>query len=720
MEGARALFLLIFFYAAFGRHSRFFGASVAAVGATPTSQAIPPLFARRRPLPLQYPTRPKGPIFFSARLPMKANKALFPLAALALLCAVFLVYRPGLTGGFWFDDMLSVADNQLIRIHSLDPTSLWRAALSGNAGPLGRPLAMLSFALDYYYSGLDPAAFKLTNIVIHLVNAVAVYFLGYLILTAYRRRFRPELTAGYLKWLALAAAGAWALHPLDVTAVLYVVQRMTSLAATFTLAGLICYLWGRLRQLEGKSGLPHILVGLCGFGPLALLAKENGALLPLYMLVLEWVLFRFEAPDRASRRVLYGLFGLTVLLPGLLAAAYLASGPEWFELAYRGRDFDLPQRLMTEARVLWLYLSLAVFPDPARLGLFHDDFVVSRTLFSPPDTLPAMLGIGGLLAAGLWSRRRAPLLALGLLWFLAGQSMESTVIPLELVFEHRNYLPLYGILLAGLYYLTSPSYLKASYNWRWAAAVLCICALGAVTAFRADEYGNPDGFQAAEALRHPRSPRANYAAGRQCLIRMQRDKAQREACYRRARFFFERANAADADYSAGYVGLLYLARAAHRPIEPQWLDALARRLGHPPFAADNVGLLAGIAAGGADNPAGLAPRQVVRLFAAALGNPSLAGRHRGMVEMALAGYYASLRDYGDAVAWARRAARTAPGEALFNYDLAMILIEAGDREGARAQLLLARRHDRLGLYRAQIDGRLAALARGPEKKDIPK
>ena len=140
---------------------------------------------------------------------------------------------------------------------------------------------------------------------------------------------------------------------------------------------------------------------------------------------------------------------------GLLAAmAYVYwSNPQWLWAGYDLRSFTLFERLLTEGRVLWFYLGLIVFPQLEHLGLYHDDIAISTGLFTPWTTLPALVGLAWLAFLSWWTRTRAPLVSFGIAWFLIGHAMESTVLPLEIAHEHRNYLPLLGILLAAAWVL---------------------------------------------------------------------------------------------------------------------------------------------------------------------------------------------------------------------------------------------------------------------------
>ena len=148
------------------------------------------------------------------------------LAGLVLIGLVGLVYLPGLGGGFAFDDYHTIVDNPSLDIQTLSWDALLDAAMSGvGIGPLARPLAMLSFAANRSVAGLRPEAYKLTNLAIHALNALLIFGL----LRSWLPRLAPRAPTA-CAWLI---AALWALHPINLTAVLYVVQRMTSLSATW-------------------------------------------------------------------------------------------------------------------------------------------------------------------------------------------------------------------------------------------------------------------------------------------------------------------------------------------------------------------------------------------------------------------------------------------------------------------------------------------------------
>jgi hypothetical protein len=438
------------------------------------------------------------------------NARLRTLLALAVILAVCAIaYLPGTGGSYAFDDYPNIVHNTDLQV--TPQSGGWMAAmLSSPSSDLQRPLAMLSFAANHYVTGLAPGPMKATNIVVHLFNIVLVFGL----LTTLCRALPGTDDAGAQRrrLVVLFCSAGWALAPINLMAVLFVVQRMESLCHLFVFAGLWLYVSGRLRQREGRGGLWLVLLGLIGGTGLGVLAKESAVLLPVYALSLELTLFHFRSNGRRDRGVV-ALFVVVLLLPAVLGLSWLL--PKMLEpRVWSSRDFGLAERLLTESRVLWSYLQWTVVPDLGQLSLYHDDYPISRGWLSPPTTLLAVLGLAALVAAAIGLLRRRPLGSLGLQWFLAAHLLTATVIPLELVFEHRNYFASLGLMLAmadALLFFSWPPALRRG------AAVLAIALLlfwTAVTALRAREWSDPVRFATSEAAKHPLSPRATYDLAR--------------------------------------------------------------------------------------------------------------------------------------------------------------------------------------------------------------
>lgn len=434
--------------------------------------------------------------------------ALFLAAWLGSLLLAALIYLPGLPGAFLYDDIGSISNNAAIALKSLDLESLRQAALSAPIGGLLRPISTLSFALDAYLFGVSPGPFKVTNIVIHLAVGVVLWFLARELLRAYRKSTGASLDDRAIVWLSLATSTLWLVHPLNLTSVLYVVQRDNSLSALFTSAAVLSYLVGRRRMQMGTGGRLLIWALTPCLIVIGILCKENAALAPVYILAAEFTLLGFKDADGKPSAEVRWFFGLFLGLPLVAAAVLAAVKPVLFFGSYVGRDFTPYERVLSECRILLDYLRWAFIPDLRQLGLFHDDILPSRGLLDPATTLPSVIVVTALVVAGFGLRKRLPLLSFGLLWFFAGQLMESTVLPLELAFEHRNYLPLFGLLLGlvgTLYPLAAAQGRESLAKGLLAGGVLL---LACTTAMRAADWQTELSFARSESRHHLASAHA--------------------------------------------------------------------------------------------------------------------------------------------------------------------------------------------------------------------
>jgi len=606
---------------------------------------------------------------------------------LACLTLAFFAYFPGTSGDFLFDDTVNIVDNTRIKIQSLDFLTLKQAAFSGDAGMLGRPLSVLSFALNYYFDGMSAYHFKLTNIVIHLLNGICVYVLTALILASCRQRDLTGPGHAYVRWISLAVASAWLLHPLNLTGVLYVVQRMTSLAALFTLLGLIAYLRGRRQLATTKAGWGWIFASFALFTPLAVFSKENGALLPVFMLLVEFVFFRFEAPSAGIRRALVALFGISVLLPFVALLIYSFVNPEWLTGPYRMRDFTLGERLMTEARVLWFYMQTIIAPNLSQLGMYHDDIPISRNLLEPVGTLFSCAGILLLAVFALLARKRHPIATFGVLFFLIGHSLESSAIALELVHEHRNYLPIYGLLLILFYYLLFPLRHRQSLYARQIVAVLFILLLGGVTFMRATQWGDLLLMNEMAAKNHPNSIRSNIDIGTLYAALPPASEIEAEENYGRAYEHFAKASSLSPADTLGLFGLISMNSKRRLPIEETWVRALAGRIERYPFAPNTGNALLSLEKCMVVGDCTHSPEIMETLLQAGLRNPSLQGKARAQVLFTWSDFLFSVKRDRDAAAKAAYEAVAAyPKELEFHLTLIKMLINMGKTNEAKTQI----------------------------------
>lgn len=432
------------------------------------------------------------------------EQLIFKFLAIALL--VGFIYLPGQHGGFVGDDYPNIVENKGIQINHLNFSELHSAWSANNSGALKRPIASVSFALNYFFSGqrINPADMKLTNIGIHILNAFLIFLVSSKLFSTLSNQI-PAQRLGFI------CALAWALHPLQLTSVLYAVQRMNSLSCSFMLVGFLVYLNGRL-NLDKPGRIWLMYAGCLGGTAFAALTKENGALLPFLLLATELTLLRCCVPANQpdTKRKLYTFYGLTAVLPALCIISILFTHPSYVLGGYAFRDFNLSERLMTEARALFYYLGLIFYPDNTQLAIFHDDYAASRSLFEPITTLPSILGI--LLLAGIAGfcvyRKQFPLIGFAIMWFLTAHSMESSIIPLELMFEHRNYLPSFGIifsLVGSIYLLSQKIRKKVLVDCLYAGLIF---SLALATFVRSNIWSSLNSMAYFEVRNHPQSIRA--------------------------------------------------------------------------------------------------------------------------------------------------------------------------------------------------------------------
>ena len=352
-----------------------------------------------------------------------------------LAICIVLVYSNVLQSSWHLDDYENIVGNPHILIRDLEPHTLW-GALAGS--PEGRPLpyrsvAFLSFALNAFFHQTEVTGYHLVNIGIHILTA-------FLLLVVVRKLFStPKLITTERKnvhFIALTTALLWAVNPIQTQAVTYIVQRMASMAAMFYLLAVYFYLAARLKE---RSAARIGYYALCVLSYIfAISSKENAALLPIALLLIEFIFFRDIRDRRVKRTFIVCLFTTVVMV--VLVGVLLFGNPFGFLKGYPYRTFTPLQRLLTEARVLVFYLSQICYPTPMRLSVYHD-FPISVSLFDTWTTLPAILFILTLIGAGfLWMERR-PVLSFAILFFFLNHLIESSAIGLELVFEHRNYLP---------------------------------------------------------------------------------------------------------------------------------------------------------------------------------------------------------------------------------------------------------------------------------------
>lgn len=372
---------------------------------------------------------------------IKSNSKLTSRSFYAFVLLVLLIlvpYAKTFKSSWHLDDYPNIIENQ--RIHLKEPNigSLFNSFFmkKGDTEKLSRPIPRLTFALNWYFSGTNVTGYHILNIAIHIITAFLLYLS---IINLFKT---PNLRGKYKKrrehFVALLTAVMWAVHPIQIQAVTYIVQRMTLLAALFYLLSIYFYIKARIADSPSNQNL--FIIGCVLSFILAMGSKENTVVLPLALLLVEVVFFQDLSSSRERKKfILIALVTiLGILILGILF--YLSDNPLSFLKGYKIRSFSLPERLMTEPRILIFYLSQIFYPVANRFSIEHD-FRISTSLLEPWPTIPAIIVVFVLIAIGVSQIRKRPILSFGILFFFLNHLIESTVIPLELIFEHRNYLP---------------------------------------------------------------------------------------------------------------------------------------------------------------------------------------------------------------------------------------------------------------------------------------
>lgn len=616
--------------------------------------------------------------------------------------AALLAYSPGLTGGYALDDYTNIVQNAAVHVSSLSWTELSRAAFSFEAGPTMRPVSMLTFALNSYFFGTDAEPFKVVNLVIHLLNGLLVFLLLLQLLQAYRRQLAPPTPENHLEWLALFTGALWLLHPLNLMPVLYVVQRESALATLFVLVGCNVYIWGRMRRLSGRHGSWLIWTAVPVLTLVAMLSKESGALLPVYTLIIEFFIFRFRN-TKGGTDVQAALFYLPMLVLPVCAALVWIVAKHGSPLDFSHRDYTLTERLMTEMRIVWLYIRWTLLPDLGSLGLYHDDIAISQSLLHPVTTLWALIGLIALVVACISLWRRQPLLVFGIAWFFGGQLMESTVFPLELAYEHRCYLPDMGLILAvmSLVYPLAPASRLKLPRYVLIAGMLCFCTC--LTWMRASDWSDNLTFSASEAHHHPQSPYATYMLGQTYAnLALFDDPGQ----YDNAVQSLEAAAAVQKSGIIPDVSLLLVQGQLKGHIDPNVLQRIATKLHDGHITASDIqglnALVDCVDRGNCNAP----PAAMLTVFDQALSNPEidkLIGSHANV--LVIYGNYLSAQknpDLPKARTLMAQAAVLVPSEPQYQANLVTVDISMHDLTLATEDLEKLRKLNYLGHLDTQI------------------
>lgn len=651
---------------------------------------------------------------------------------------ILFIHAPSLTGGFAFDDYPNLVKNShLSEIHSL--SSAWETAFTNVSGPLGRPVGMFTFALNAYFTGLNPWWMKLTNLGIHLLNTWLVFLLAVRLAPLLSR---SPLNSAETRLLAVAVALIWAIQPLNLTSVAYIIQRFNSLATLFSLLAVLVYLRARMMtypnsnahhppsQREGAGG--RVDHGFRRLSPLptsprwgeglrdliyyglsfllmvvGLFAKENAVLVPIFIAVIEAFALRFASTSPFETRLLKMIAVLMLVIMAIGFLYVLIFRPGFLVGGYQGREFTLGERLLTEARIVCWYLWMIVLPNIQQMSLYHDDIVLSTGLLSPPATLFALLALLGLIAAGGWLRVRLPALGFAVFWFLGGHLLESTVIPLELAYEHRNYLPSVGVVL-GLAVLLRDMLARVERRQviLGAVAILATSLFAFSTWNRSQDWSDPLLTPVVEAHHKPNSPRAQIEAGLiyNFVAKQAKNQDERSSLIQKGAEHYNRARQLQSESPNPLFGQIMLYYESGLEPPPDLLPALQTRLEHGSIDATAGGGIQVLAECWFTGPCHFSGATLANLLRGPLDNPRAPATMRGGTLFYLAKYHAEKTgDRDRAIDLLKQALALDPNANNYRMSLISLMIAQGRAAEASQELAGLIRRDSRGLYRPFID-----------------
>jgi protein O-mannosyl-transferase len=396
-------------------------------------------------------------------------------ACFLIFLACILAYSNSFQASWHLDDDPIIIGNSNVHLKEFSLTELARSTSflqnddsSQDAFRL-RPIAAISFALNWYAGADRVFGYHLVNIGIHILCAWVLFFL---LQSLFKTPNLSDCCEGDEQNIALLATVLWAIHPIQTQAVTYIVQRMTLLATLFYLSGLLCFILGRIRTGEGPRLGFFFGCFLCLL--LAMGSKENAVMLPLSIALVEIVFFKDVAAG-ASLKTSYRIILAAIVSSGILSVlvAYFTLSHPFAHISAlsSARPFTPLERLLTESRVVIGYLSQIFYPLLTRFSIEHS-VTVSTSLLNPVTTLASIVLISGLLLFALFQLRKMPILSFSILFYFLNHIIESTVIPLELVFEHRNHLP-----SAFIFFPVAVPIVKGLryYQWKGRQPMFLIC-----------------------------------------------------------------------------------------------------------------------------------------------------------------------------------------------------------------------------------------------------
>lgn len=363
-----------------------------------------------------------------SKLPAHTQKAVI---FLAILIVCFSIYSNSFSVPFQFDDVPNITKNDAVRINSLNFEELRPALFSS------RPLPVLSFAINFYFCKENPFGYHFVNILIHVITAFFLFLFIYnsLQLPILEDRYKDNVFC-----ISAISVLLWCVNPIQTQAVTYIVQRMASMAAMFYIGSMYFYL--KARTSHKGRGWKGVYWSFCLlFMIMAVLSKQNAVMLPITLLLFEATMIRKFSKNQIKPYAKTAILVFIVTM-ALGAMAFSLSDYNFYSFIerYEIRPFTLTERLLTQPRVILFYISLLLYPSPLRMNISHH-IEISNNLFNPLSTMPAILLLLTLILLSCYIIKRWPFIGFCLIFFFLNHLIESSILPLELIFEHRNYLP---------------------------------------------------------------------------------------------------------------------------------------------------------------------------------------------------------------------------------------------------------------------------------------
>jgi len=434
----------------------------------------------------------------------------FPFLKPVVLISIFicLIYSNTLDSPWQFDDYHNITENPKIQMQTLNWASIKASfyATPFFENTLYRPVSNLSFALNWLWGKNNVTGYHIVNITIHIITALLLYLT---IINLFQTPNAGQWESDSLNFIALLSTVLWAVHPIQIQSVTYIVQRMASLAALFYLAGILFYLKTRMTL----SGFYRIIFGsLCALAfLLGLGSKNNAILLPVSLLLIELIFFRDLSKSSTKKKavVLISVSALLIAVAGVLF--FFEKGFDQIFDAYKTRPFTMGQRLLTQPSILIFYLSQIFYPVANRFSITHD-VVYATSLFNPWYTFFAIVLVILFISFALLRIRKNPMLSLAILFYFGNQAIESTFIALEMVFEHRNYLPSFFLFIPVAMGINKMlSHYKTRQKPMYYLLVCFVCALvtgiGLSTYIRNWDWRSTQSLWQEAALKAPKSSR---------------------------------------------------------------------------------------------------------------------------------------------------------------------------------------------------------------------